>query len=177
MRESRGLWRRAGGRARQSARHAANVDDATGAAQSQVGQKLQSISAHEPFSFRFARQIEVQNGSAPVFPQRSAMYWTFGCPAHFPWTATSHSEQMPTTSFSSQARNWPPPQTQAIWGSHLLGHQQASVRGLHLSLAAMHAQALSVEHSAVVVVEPSGLFKLPPQPSRPAAAARTATPV
>jgi hypothetical protein len=82
---------------------------------------------------------------------------------------------MATTSFSSQCRNWPPPQTQAIWGSHSLGHQHASVRGTHLSLAAMHSHALSAEHGTVVVAPsgPPGLFKLPPHPAIPSTRATT----
>ena len=102
------------------------------------------------------------------------MYWTNGWPAHLDWTAVSQSEQTVTTDLSSQARNWPPPQTHAICGLHSLGHQHASVRGAHRSLAAMHSQAPRLEHG--VVVEPSPvLFRLPPQPSNAVASARTTT--
>lgn len=58
-----------------------NADGITGPAQSQVVQKLQSISEHDPVLFRSARQAVTQAGLGTAMyvtgsVHRSLMYWT-----------------------------------------------------------------------------------------------------
>jgi hypothetical protein len=153
----------------------AKGEGVAGSAQSQAEQKLQSISAHDPNSLRFPRQSAVQIGSARVSTQRDPMSWTNGWPAHLDWTAVSHSEQSVTTDLSSQARNCPPPQMQAICGLHSLGHQHASVRGAQRSLAAMHSQAPIAAQGIVVEASRPPLSRLPPQAARQIVKLKTPT--
>src|SRR5262245_2339546 len=121
-----------GGGASHAARQAAK-GDCVPARQSQTGQKLQSISEHWPVFFRFARHDATQVGFVTEL-QRSPMYPTNAWPAHLLWTAASSVAQAAFTLLSSQARKRPPPQMHAIWGSHSLGHQHASVRAVQRSL-------------------------------------------
>jgi hypothetical protein len=110
----------------------------------------------------------------------SAIHWTLGWLAHFACTAVSALVQEATVVLSSQERNRPPPQMQAIWGSHSLGHQQGSVRAAQRPLAALHSHAPIAEHGIVVVAPPWPvvgplLVMLPPQLAMATATSRTPT--
>ena len=159
----------------QACRQAAKGDGVAGAAQSQTGQKLQSISVHAPVVFKFARQPAMQDGLAAASNvrgsvQRSPMYWTKDWLAHLACTAASSFVQEATVALSTQPRNRPPPQMHWICGLHSLGHQQASFWAVQRSLASMHSHALIAEHESVVVAPPCPVIgplpvMLPPQPA------------
>jgi hypothetical protein len=110
-----------------------SADGGEGERQPHVVQKLQSICVQLSVVSSCCRQLETHDGFVEQIPDRKLVN---GRAAQSVWTRASSVSQVVAATLSSQPRNWPPPQTQAILESHTLGHQQASVRIVHRSLAA-----------------------------------------
>ena len=133
-----------------------NADGIAGPAQSQARQKLQSICAQPSTAVSCDRQSAIQ---VALLAHKLPMSPTNGWFTQSICTRCSWPSQASETDLSSQPRNRPPPQTQAMVGSQVLGHQQASVWIAQRSPAAQQSHSPSDVH-APVGVDPSG----PPLP-------------